>query len=104
MGQRKCVHHKFDRHVRNGGTLQPAHPGYSDVDAAIRRTFKLTESFILDTRVEGFDVTNHPNFGGPTPSIGDGLGENTTFSLINFGRNITSGDPRILQGPFKIIF
>lgn len=70
----------------------------------VSRTFKLTERFSLDTRVEGFDITNHPNFGGPTPSTGVGLGENPTYSSSNFGRVTTAGDPRILQGAFKIIF
>lgn len=79
-------------------------PSYFDVDAAVSRTFKLTERLSLDTRVEGFDVTNHPNFGGPTPSTGVGLGENATYSSSNFGRITTAGDPRILQGAFKIIF
>lgn len=79
-------------------------PNYLDVDAAISRTFKLTERFTLDTRVEGFNLFNHPNFGGPTPSTGVGLGENPTFSSSNFGRITTAGDPRILQGAFKVVF
>lgn len=79
-------------------------PGYFDVDAAVSRTFKLSERLTLDTRVEAFDVTNHPNFGGPTPSTGVKLGPNPTYSSSSFGRITTAGDPRILQGAFKVVF
>lgn len=78
--------------------------GYFDVDAAIGRDFKFNERLTLDTRVDGFDITNHPNFGGPTPSTRAGLGPNATYSSSNFGRIATAGDPRILRRAFKLIF
>lgn len=88
----------------NAGHYSLRTPSYFDVDASISRTFKLGERLALDARVEAFDVTNHPNFGGPTPSTGVGLGPNLTRSSSNFGRITTAGDPRILQGAFKIVF
>jgi hypothetical protein len=79
-------------------------PGYFDMDAAISRTFKATERLSVDARVEAFDVTNHPNFGGPTPSTGVSLSPNLTQSSSNFGRITNAGDPRIFQGALKVIF
>jgi len=79
-------------------------PSYFDMDAAISRKFKVTERLDVDARVEAFDVTNHPNFGGPTPSTGVGLGPNVTQSSSSFGRITTAGDPRIMQGALKFIF
>lgn len=78
----------------NAGHLSLRTPGYFDVDASVSRTFKATERVRLDARVEGFNVTNHPNFNGPT----------TNFSSSNFGRITSAQDPRIFQGAFKVIF
>ena len=88
----------------NAGHYSLRTPSYFDVDAAISRQFKVGERFLVDARVEAFDVTNHPNFGGPTPSTGVGLGPNVTKSSSNFGRITTAGDPRILQGALKFSF
>jgi hypothetical protein len=80
-------------------------PSYFDVDSAISRTFKATEHTTVDLRVEAFNVTNHPNFGGSTPSTGVALGPNVSNpTSSSFGRITTAGDQRILQGAFKIIF
>ncbi len=79
-------------------------PSYFDVDAAISRTFKVTERFNVDARVETFNIANHPNFGGPTPSTGTGLLSTATFSSATFGQITTAGDQRIMQGAVKIIF
>ena len=62
----------------NAGHYMLRTPSYFDVDSAISRTFKATERVNLDLRVEAFNVTNHPNFGGPTPSTGVGLGPNAS--------------------------
>ena len=37
-------------------------PGAWNVDAAVQKTFKLTERFGLQFRAEGFDILNHHNF------------------------------------------
>jgi len=80
-------------------------PSYFDVDSAISRTFKATERVNVDLRVEAFNVTNHPNFGGATPSTGVALGPNVSNpTSSSFGRITTAGDQRIFQGAFKVIF
>ncbi len=80
-------------------------PSYFDVDSAISRTFKATERVNLDLRVEVFNVTNHPNFGGATPSTGVSLGPNVSNpTSSSFGRITTAGDQRIFQGALKVIF
>lgn len=88
----------------NAGHYSLRTPSYFDVDAALDRKFQVTERFIVEARVEAFDVTNHPNFGGPTPSTGVSLGENANVSSSSFGRITTAGDPRIMQGAIKITF
>jgi hypothetical protein len=79
-------------------------PSYFDVDAAVLRKFNAGERFTIETPVEAFNVTNHPNFGGPTPSTGVSLGPNSTLTSSSFGRITTAGNPRILQGAIKLIF
>jgi Carboxypeptidase regulatory-like domain len=79
-------------------------PGYFDVDSAVSREFKLYERLTLTARVEAFNVLNHPNFGGPTPSTGVALGQNASVSSSQFGQITTAGDQRILQGAIKLIF
>jgi hypothetical protein len=89
----------------NAGHFMLRTPSYFDVDSALSRTFKATERVNIDLRVEGFNVTNHPNFGGATPSTGVALGPNVSNpTSSSFGRITTAGDQRILQGAFKIIF
>lgn len=89
----------------NAGHYMLRTPSYFDVDSAISRTFKATERVNVDLRVEAFNVTNHPNFGGPTPSTGVGLGPNASNpTSSSFGRITAAGDQRIFQGAFKVIF
>ena len=88
----------------NAGHFSMRTPGYFDIDAAVSRTFQVTERYAVQARVEGFNVTNHPNFGGATPSTGVSLGQNPTLSSSNFGRITTAGDQRILQGAIKLVF
>jgi hypothetical protein len=88
----------------NAGHFSLRTPSYFDMDASISRKFNLGERFQTEARVEAFNLTNHPNFGGPTPSTGVGLGENANASSSAFGRITTAGDPRILQGAIKLTF
>lgn len=89
----------------NAGHYMLRTPGYFDVDSAISRSFKATERVNVNLRVEAFNVTNHPNFGGPTPSTGVALGPNVSNpTSSSFGRITTAGDQRIFQGAFKVIF
>ncbi len=80
----------------NAGKDSLRGPSYVDLDAAISRNFNVSERLMLTARVDGFNILNHPNLGGPTASI----------SSSNFGR-ITSAptdEQRILQGAFKLTF
>ncbi len=88
----------------NAGHFSMRTPSYFDIDAAVSRTFQVTERYSVQARVEGFNVINHPNFGGPTPSTGVSLGQNATLSSSNFGTITTAGDQRILQGAIKLVF
>jgi hypothetical protein len=88
----------------NAGHLSLRTPGYFDVNAAVSRIFKVAERFNLEGRVDAFNLANHPNFGGPTPSTGVALGPNATLSSSSFGRITTAGDLRILQGAIKVTF
>jgi hypothetical protein len=89
----------------NAGHYMLRTPGYFDIDSALSRTFKATERTTIDLRVEAFNVLNHPNFGGATPSTGVGLGPNVSNPTSStFGRITAAGDQRIMQGAFKIIF
>jgi hypothetical protein len=63
-------------------------------DAALSRTFKIRESQGLQLRVEAFNILNHPVFNNPT----------TTFTSSNFGKILSAGNPRILQGAIKYTF
>ncbi len=88
----------------NAGHYSIRTPSDFDVDAAVSRIFKPTERIHVEARIEVFNLTNHPNFGGSTPSTGVSLGPNSTLSSSSFGRITTAGDPRILQGALKITF
>jgi len=89
----------------NAGHYMLRTPSYFDVDSSISRTFQATERVKIDLRVESFNVTNHPNFGGPTPSTGVSLGPNASNPTSStFGRITTAGDPRYMQGAIKVVF
>jgi hypothetical protein len=80
-------------------------PSYFDVDTALSRKFKVTERFDVEARVEAFNVTNHPNVGGPTPSTGASLVPNVSNPLsTSFGQITNAGDQRIMQGALKFTF
>jgi hypothetical protein len=63
-------------------------PGNEVTDLALARRFPITERSILEFRVEGFNVFNHPNYGipGPYPDLGP-----------FFGKIFSTGDPRRFQ-------
>lgn len=69
-------------------------PSYVDVDTSVSRRFGIYERLQLETRVEAFNVLNHPNFMAP----------NANLFGSNFGRITTAMDPRILQAAVKLTF
>jgi outer membrane receptor protein involved in Fe transport len=61
-------------------------PGFSNLDFAIVRNFKIRESLNFQLRGDAYDIFNHPNFTSPTTTIGS-----ATLGLIGATRT-TSGD------------
>jgi hypothetical protein len=59
-------------------------PGFWNFDMAFAKKMKLGERFQLETRVEGFNIFNHPHFLNPgTDSAGNGnLINNSLFGVI----------------------
>jgi hypothetical protein len=70
-------------------------PGYSGVDFAVHKDFKLTESKRLEFRTEVFNIINTPNF--LLPDLGY---EDSTFAHILS----TNGKPRDIQFALKLLF
>jgi hypothetical protein len=86
-----------------------AGPGIAGWDFGLHKNFNFTESKYLQVRFEGFNSTNHPNFGNPGTSMSSnqidaatglvrpGTG---TFGVINSVR----GEMRRLQFGLKFVF
>jgi hypothetical protein len=70
-------------------------PGFIQVDAALLKNFRFTETKSLQFRFEAFNAPNHPNWGNP----------DTNRNSANFGR-ITGmrGTMRELQFGLKLLF
>ena len=64
------------------------------MDAQISRIFPIHESLAATFRLEGFNVLNHPNFGG-----GGGAITSSTFGQVSFPTNA-----RVFQGSVKLSF
>lgn len=78
----------------NAGHNSLRGPGYTDVDLAISREFRVVESMTFQVRAEAFNLFNHPNFGGPNGNI----------ASSSFGQITSASDPRILQASLKLVF
>jgi hypothetical protein len=70
-------------------------PGYWNVDTALIKRTRFSESLNLELRLEAFNVFNHTNF-----SVGNSQDINST----SFGKITAAFDPRILQLSFKFNF
>ncbi len=69
-------------------------PGRVNFDAALSRSFMLTERWRLEARWEAFNAINHVNYNNPT----------TALNSANFGRILGAADPRIMQVSMKLHF
>jgi len=70
-------------------------PWFGTMDMNIMKRFVFHEGTYLQIRFEGFNVTNHPNFGAPTADI----------SASNFGEiTSTYGNMRQLQLGLKFVY
>ena len=87
-------------------------PGALYFNAALTRTFAIRERKSLQFRFEGFNIPNRANLGPPNGLSGNGTATSasgflTTTAAINnpnFGKILSSDDPRILQGALKFVF
>ena len=87
-------------------------PGAAYINAGVTRTFRIRERQSIQFRFEGFNIPNHVNLGPPNGLSGNGTAVSTAgfitstaaFNNPNFGRILSSDDPRILQGALKFVF
>ncbi len=69
-------------------------PGAFTLDAALHKTFSITERQKLTFRLEAFNALNHPVFSNPV----------ATFNNPNFGKILSAGSPRLYQVALKYVF
>jgi hypothetical protein len=69
-------------------------PHYRNIDFAVIKRTRISESVNVEFRTEIFNLTNTPPLGAP----------NTTFGSAAFGTIITAGDPRVIQFGLKLNF
>jgi hypothetical protein len=74
-------------------------PPFFQFDSQISRIFPLHERLNLDTRLECFNVLNHPNFGSPTATI-----SSSTFGQISSTASANNFSARVFQGSVKLSF
>ena len=72
-------------------------PGMENIDMALLKDVKLSESKSLQFRIEGFNTFNHAQFYGPAAVDGN-------ISSANFGRIISAAAPRLVQVAAKLSF
>ncbi|MEP6706862.1 MAG: hypothetical protein ABJC05_05055, partial [Pyrinomonadaceae bacterium] len=77
-------------------SLTPAYgPGYWNIDAALIKRTKISETTNLELRFEAFNLTNHTNFS---------VSEDNDINSTDFGKITSTFDPRILQFAIKFNF
>jgi len=79
----------------NAGRSTILGPSTWNLDAALWRTFRVTENTKMDLRVEAFNVLNHTRFNNPGTALSNG---NT------LGQITSALDPRIMQLALKVNF
>jgi hypothetical protein len=104
----------FQNPVINGlpgsvGRNQFYGPGFVNFDLVFAKHIKLTERFLAELRVEGFNIFNHPHFTNPGDfgnSLGNQVGNLGAFGLITStaGRPDGTTSARQLQVALKLNF
>jgi hypothetical protein len=81
-------------------------PMFFQFDGQISRIWGIRERWKLDTRLEAFNVPNHPNFSNPGSSnpAGSSFGTITSTAGGTSLANIPALTARVFQGSIKIIF
>jgi len=72
-------------------------PGMINFDVTVRRTFRFTESKVLELRLETFNVFNHSQFFGPAAVNGD-------IDSNLFGQVVKAAPPRLMQLAVRFSF
>jgi hypothetical protein len=83
--------------VGNSGRRMFSGPGVENYDLTLQKNLKLTESKLLQLRLEAFNVFNHAQFYGPSSVDGN-------ISSATFGHVVSAAPPRLLQIALKIVF
>jgi hypothetical protein len=95
-----------DQDFGNSGVGFVRGPGQHNVDGAVERSFRMTETGTLRFRTEFFNLTNTPQFGNPNTTLGYGdptqlnPAASPSFGLITN----TVTNPRILQFALRYLF
>ena len=69
-------------------------PSRVDFDFSLFKEFPIHDDGKIQFRSEFFNLFNHPNFGNPDNTVGDGT----------FGQLTSAGDGRIAQFALKYLF
>jgi hypothetical protein len=95
-----------DQDFGNSGVGIVRGPGQHNVDAAVERTFPITETSSVHFRTESFNLTNTPQFGNPNTGLGYGDPTQLNPSASpSFGRITgTVTNPRIVQFALRYTF
>jgi hypothetical protein len=72
-------------------------PGIDDLDLALLKNLRFTESKSLQFRVEAFNAFNHAQFYGAAAVNGN-------ISSVSFGKVVSAAAPRLLQVAAKFFF
>jgi hypothetical protein len=74
------------------------------LDAAISRSFRITEGQRIEIRAEAFNLPNAVKPVNPLPINPNAIPAQTVITNPNFGRVINSHEPRIMQWALKYVF
>jgi hypothetical protein len=69
-------------------------PAFTDLDASLTRSFRLSETMRLQFRAESFNIANHPNFGLPVADL----------NSPSFGQILSAASPRLMQFALKLTY
>jgi len=82
-------------------------PGFSEFNLAVRKTVKLGEKTNLDSKVEAFNVINHPEFGAYAAIWGNsifGISQATLNESLSGNPLYQLGGPRSIQVSLRLHF
>jgi hypothetical protein len=83
--------------VGNSGRRMFSGPGIDNYDLTVQKNVKLTESKLLEIRLEAFNAFNHAQFYGPNSVDGN-------ITSATFGHVVSAAAPRLVQLAMKMVF